>query len=98
MKFSNLHIVWTAAKNIALPDTLSRNTPPDLLTRKIPVGIPQNIKIFLAKDERLPQLECKHAVKTDVDNAQINKIQHFLLHLDYRNNHYEVHLLGNSTF
>ena len=27
MKFLNLHIVWTAGKNIALPDTLSRNTP-----------------------------------------------------------------------
>ena len=34
MKFPNLHIVWTAGKNLALPDTLSRNTPPELLTRK----------------------------------------------------------------
>ena len=34
MKFSNLHIVWTAGKNLALPDTLSRNTPPEILTRK----------------------------------------------------------------
>ena len=33
MKFPNLHIVWTAGKNLALPDTLSRNTPPELLTR-----------------------------------------------------------------
>ena len=32
MKFPNLHIVWTAGKNLALPDTLSRNTPPELLT------------------------------------------------------------------
>ena len=34
MKFPNLHIVWTAGKNLALSDTLSRNTPPELLTRK----------------------------------------------------------------
>ena len=30
MKFPNLHIVWTAEKNVALPDTLSRNKPPEL--------------------------------------------------------------------
>ena len=34
MKFPNLYIVWTAGKNLALPDTLSRNTPPELITRK----------------------------------------------------------------
>ena len=44
MKFPNLHIVWTAGKNLALPDTLSRNTPPELLTRKTTVEIPKNIK------------------------------------------------------
>ena len=32
MKFPNLHIVWTAGENLALPDTLSRNTTPGLLT------------------------------------------------------------------
>ena len=31
MKFSNLHIVWTAA----LPDTLSRDTTPKLQTKKV---------------------------------------------------------------
>ena len=30
MNFPNLHIVWTARKNLALPDTLSKNTPPEL--------------------------------------------------------------------
>ena len=44
MKFPNLHIIWTAGKNLALPDTLSRNTPPELLTRKTTNEIPQNIK------------------------------------------------------
>ena len=32
--FPNLHKVWTAGKNLALPDTLTRHTPPELLTRK----------------------------------------------------------------
>ena len=33
IKFPNLHIVWTAGKNLALPGTLSRNTPLKLITR-----------------------------------------------------------------
>ena len=49
MTFPNLHIIWTAGKNLALPDTLSRNTPPDLLTRKTTVEIPQIINFYLAK-------------------------------------------------
>ena len=49
MKFPNLHLVWTAGKNLALPDTLSRNTPLELLKGKTTVEIPQNIKFYLAK-------------------------------------------------
>ena len=56
MKFPNLHIVWTEGKNLALPDTLSRNTPLELLTRKTTVEIPQNIKFYLAKNETSPRL------------------------------------------
>ena len=95
LKLPNLHIVWTAGKNLALLDTLSRNTPHKLLTRKATVGIPQNIKFFLAKDETSPRLQCKHAVKTDIDKSQINN---FPLYLDFQNNHYEVDRLGKSTF
>ena len=98
IKFPNIHIVWTAGENLALPDTLSRNTPPELLTRKTTVEVPQNIKFFLAKDETSPQLECKYAVKTDVDHAQINNLHNFPLYLGCQHNHYEVDLLGNSTF
>ena len=90
MKFPNLHIVWTAGKNLALPDTLSRNKPPELLTRKTTVEIPKNIKFYLAKDETSPRLECKYAVKTDIDQSQLNILQHFPLYLDCQNNHYEV--------
>ena len=57
MKFPNLKIVWTAVKNLGLPDTLIRNTPPELLTRKTTVEIPQNIKFYLTKDETSPRLE-----------------------------------------
>ena len=99
MKFPNLHIVWTAGKNLALADILSRNTPPELLTRKTTVEIPQNIKFYLAKkNETSPRLECKYAVKTDIDQPQINNLQPFPLYLDCQNNHYEVDLLGTSTF
>ena len=98
MEFPNLYIVWTAAKNLALPDTFSRNTPPELLTRKITVVVPKIIKVFLAKNETSPRLECKYAVKTDIDQAQINNLQHFPLYLDGQNNHFEVDLLGKSSF
>ena len=54
MKFPNLFIVWTAGKNLALPDTLSRKTPPELLTRKTTVEIPKNIKFYLAKTKHHP--------------------------------------------
>ena len=55
MKFPNLHIVWTAGKNLALPDTLSRNTPPELHTRKTTVEIPKNIKFYLQKTKHHPE-------------------------------------------
>ena len=98
MKFPNLYIVWTAGKNLALPDNLSRKTPPVLMTRKKTAETPQNIKCFLAKDETSPRLQCKYAVKIDVEQSQIYNLQHFPLYLDHQNNHYEVDLLGISTF
>ena len=98
MKFSKSHIVSTAGKNLALPDTLSRNRPPELLTRKTTVEIPQNIKVYIAKDGTSPRLECKYAVKTDIDQSQINNLQHFPLYLDCQNSHYGADLLGTSTF
>ena len=83
--------------NLSLPDTLSRDTPPELLTRKTKVQIPQNIKFFLAKDENSPQLECKSALKTDIDQSQLNNLQKFPPYLDCQNNHYEVGSLGKRT-
>ena len=98
MKFPNLHIVWTAGKNLALPDTLSRNTTPELLTRKTTVEIPKNIKLYLAKEDTSPRLESKYLVKTDFDQSQLNNLQPFPLYVDCQNNHYEIDLLGTSTF
>ena len=50
-KFPNLHIVWTAGRRLALPYTLSRNTPPELTTRKTTVEIPQILSFSLQKTE-----------------------------------------------
>ena len=98
MKCPNLHIVLDSRKNLALPDTLSRKTPPELLIRKTTVEIPQNIKCFLAKVENSPRLQFKSAVKTGIDQSEINSLQHFPLYLDCQKSHYEVDLLGKSTF
>ena len=94
MKFSNLHIVWTAGKNLALPNNLSRNKPAELFTIKTTVEISQKIKFFIAKDVTSARLQCKYAVKTDIDQSQINNLQHCTKWIYY---HYEVDLLGNST-
>ena len=64
MKFPNLYIDWTAGKSLALTNTLSGNTPLELLIRKTTVEIPQNFKFFLAQDEISPRVQCKYAVKT----------------------------------
>ena len=54
--------------------------------------------LFLAQDNTLPRLECKYAVKTDLDNSQMNSLQYFPSYLDCPNNYYEVDLLKNSIF
>ena len=85
-------LTYSLDSRIKLPDTLSRNTPPELITRKTTVEIPQNIKFYLAKNKTSPRLECKYAVKTDLNQSQINNLQYFPLYLDCPNNHYEVDL------
>ena len=51
MKLPNLHINLTAGKNLALPDTVSRNKPPELLSRETTVELPE-CKFFHAKDDQ----------------------------------------------
>ena len=54
MKFPNLHIVWTAGKNLALPDTLSRNTPPELFTRKLQLKYHKILNFISQKMKHYP--------------------------------------------
>ena len=96
VKFPNMHIVWTAGKSLALTDTISRNTPTEFLSQKTTFQIPQNKKLFLAKDETSTTLQCKYAVYTDVDQSQLNNLQPFPLYLDCQNIHYEIDLFGKS--
>ena len=56
------------------------------------------MKYLTCKSETSPRLDCKYAVKTDIDQSQINNLQLFPLFLDCQKNHYEVDLLGTSTF
>ena len=77
----------SSKKSCITRHTLSKNTPLELITRKTTVEIPQNIEFSLAKDETSPRLECKYAVKTDVENAEINNLPHFPLYLGCENNH-----------
>ena len=60
-----------SGKNLALPDTLSRNTPPELLTQKLQLKY-QKILNFISR--KMKRLECKYAVKTDIDQSQINNL------------------------
>ena len=60
--------------------------------------IPQNINVFLAKDEISPKLECKSAVKVDSDMTQMNALEHFPLYLDCKNYHCEVNFLEKNAF
>ena len=47
MKLQHLQIVFTAGKKFAPRDTLTRNTPTELFTRKMTVEVPQNSKKML---------------------------------------------------
>ena len=49
MKFPNLHIVWMAGKNLALPDTLNRNTPPNYLHEKLQLKYHKILNFILQK-------------------------------------------------
>ena len=46
IKFPNLHINWMAGRKLGLPDTLSQNTPPEIITMKTTVEIPEKKTIF----------------------------------------------------
>ena len=64
IKFSNLHIIWTEGKNLALPDLLSRTIDEEHFTetRDITMEIPENIKFFFAKTPFANNLECQYSI------------------------------------
>ena len=70
MKFPKSHIVWTAEKNLAVPDTLNRNTPPELITRKTTVKMPQKT-IQTTVPETLRITETGTTQSIGIDNTQI---------------------------
>ena len=43
-------------------------------------------------------MDCKYAVKNDLDNTKINHLEPFPLYLDCQDNHYLGNSIGNSTF
>ena len=79
-KIANLQRVWTAGKSLALPDTLSKITPTEQLTRITTIEIPRFIKKNFAENKISPRLECIYAKKIDIDkNKKINyRIFHFI--------------------
>ena len=54
-------------QNLVLPDTRSRNTPPELLTPKNNCRNNTKFKIFLGKGKKSPQIEGKSEVKFESD-------------------------------
>ena len=64
MKFPNLHIIWTAGKNIALPDILSRTIDKKHFTisKNTTVKIPDNTKFLFAKTPSANNLERKYSI------------------------------------
>ena len=84
-------------KNSCITRYTKSKHKPELITRKTTVEIHKNLKFSLAKNETSPRLECKYAVKSDLDVARIKNLQFFPLYLDCQNNNYELDFLRNST-
>ena len=91
MKFPNLHIIWTAAKNLALPDLLSRTIHEEHFTktRVITVEIPENIKFFLAKLPFTNNLEYKYSICNNTNDENTEKT-HYPVLANMHNNYFEI--------
>ena len=75
MKFPNLHIIWTEAKNLAIPDLLSRTIDEKHFTktRDITVETPENIKFFFAKTPFAKNLECQYSIRNNTNDEKSEK-------------------------
>ena len=60
MKFPNLRIVWKGAKNLSLPNLLSRSLPTTTQDehRLRTVEIPDSIKFFLTHNQNTQPIQC----------------------------------------
>ena len=77
MSFPNVHTVWAAGKTLLYPVFWVEVSHLYYLHKKN-VEVPQNIKFFLAKDEKSPPLECKYAVKVDSVKKQTKNPERFI--------------------
>ena len=97
MKFSNLHIIWTKGKNLALPDLLSRTIDEEHFTktRDITVEIPEIIKFFLAKTPLANKLECKYSICNNTEEGNKEKT-HYPVLATIHNNYFERNIDKNK--
>ena len=96
MTFTNLHIVWTEEKILALLDLLSRtiNEEQFTKTRDITVEIPENIKFF-AKAIFGSNIECQYSICYNNSTERTDQT-HYLLLANIRNNFFEINVDKNQ--
>ena len=94
----NLHIIWTAGKNLALSDLLSRTIDDEHFTktRDITVEIPENIKFFLAKTPFTNHLACKYNICNNPKDENTEK-PHFPVLANIHNNYFELNIDKNES-
>ena len=98
VKFTNLHIVWTEAKKLSLPDLLS----PSLTTttqdedRLRTVAIPNFIKFFMTLNHHTHPIQCHYAVSNEYFNTitpdTTKESPHFAKYLQIKDNCFKVQL------
>ena len=89
MKFTNLQIIWTQGKNLALSDLLSRTIDEENFTktRDRIVEIPENINFFLAKTPFTNNLECKYSICNNTNDENTEKT-HYPVLANIHNNYF----------
>ena len=98
MKFPNLHIVWTEAKNLSLLDLLSRSltTTTQDEHRLRTVEISDSIKLFMTHNQNTQPIQCHYAVSKEYINLVSTDIHveppHFPIYLQIKDNYFKVKL------
>ena len=98
MKSPNLHIVWTEAKNLSLPDLLIRSltTTGEDEHRLRTVDIPDSIKFFMTHNPNPQPIQCHYAVSKEYINSISTdthvESSHFPIYLQIKDNYFKVQL------